>query len=99
MGGSITLINNNVRRYFYYDYQKENKMKVTSMNTFIQNHIERTPLDRLVIELEEIIQYKLTDDTIIESRELRTYYGNRMQHIVSHIGKMIELDNNKKGTK
>jgi len=87
-----------VRRYFYYDYQKEHQMKVTSMNAFIKNHIERTPLDRLIIELEEIIKYKLTDDTIIESKELREYYYSRMQHIISHIGKMTQLDN-KKGTK
>jgi hypothetical protein len=78
--------------------KRKNKMKVTSMNAFIKNHIERTPLDRLVIELEEILSFKLTDDTIIESTELRTYYFSRMQHIISHIGKMIELDN-KKGTK
>ena len=87
-----------MRRYFYYDYQKEHKMKVTSMNDFIKNHIERTPLPSLIIELEEISKYKLTDDTIIESKELRTYYFSRMEHIISHIGKMIELDN-KKGTK
>ena len=88
-----------MRRYFYYDYQKEHKMKVTSMNDFIKNHIERTPLPSLIIELEEISKYKLTDDTIIESKELRTYYFSRMEHIISHIGKMIELDDNKKGTK
>ena len=74
-------------------------MKVTSMNDFIKNHIERTPLPSLIVELEEISKYKLTDDTIIESKELRTYYFSRMEHIVSHIGKMIELDDNKKGTK
>ena len=57
-------------------------MKVTSMNDFIKNHIERTPLPSLIIELEEIsIRYRLTDDAIIESKELRTFYGSRMEHI------------------
>ena len=80
-----------------YENQKEHKMRVTStkdftMNDFIRNHIENTSLDRLIVELEEIIRYRLTDDVIIESKELRTFYGSMMEHIKSHIGKKIDLD-------
>jgi len=67
-------------------------MEVQSMTEFLENNIRITPVVRLVTELEQINRYKLHDDIILESNELRSYYIQRQEHIISHLKQMLDLD-------
>ena len=64
---------------------------VTDMDEYLRDHCHKTP-HKLVLELQDINQHKLLDDVIIECRELREYYVKRQGFIISHLGKMMELD-------
>ena len=65
---------------------------ITDMDEYLRDHCLKTPPHKLVLELQDINQHKLLDDVIIECRELREYYVRRQGFIISHLGKMMELD-------
>jgi hypothetical protein len=65
---------------------------VTDMDEYLRDHCPKSLPHKLVLELQDINQHKLLDDVIIECKELREYYVKRQGFIISHLGKMIEVD-------
>ena len=50
-------------------------------------------IKRYVLELENIIKTKLTDEVIINSNELRSYYLLRQRQLIDLIKEFLEINN------
>ena len=50
-------------------------------------------IKRYVLELENIIKSKLTDEVIINSNELRSYYLLRQRQLIDLIKEFLEINN------
>jgi hypothetical protein len=66
--------------------------KVTSMNTYLEDLISKTPVNRLVLELENINTHKLNDEVILGCDELRQFYIQKQQLIIHHLSQMLMKD-------
>tara|TARA_B100000941_G_scaffold266560_1_gene221934 strand:+ start:1956 stop:2135 length:180 start_codon:yes stop_codon:yes gene_type:complete len=55
--------------------------------------IKSDQIKRYVLELENIIRDKLSDEVIIESKELRTYYLFRQKELIDLIKDFLKINN------
>ena len=55
--------------------------------------IKTDSIKRYVLELENIIRDKLSDEVIIESKELRTYYLFRQKELIDLIKDFLKINN------
>lgn len=71
---------------------KGSSLDVEPMSEFLLHSVRTAPVMRLVKELEEIHKYKLRDSDLVNCIELRDYYLNRQQTIVSYLRDMLDKD-------
>ena len=55
--------------------------------------IKSDQIKRYVLELENIIRDKLSDEVIIESKELRTYYLFKQKELIDLIKDFLKINN------
>ena len=65
-----------------------NKLRIEPMDKVKSDQIRR-----YVLELENIIKNKLSDEVILESQELRNYYLFRQSELIDLIKEFLEINN------
>ena len=55
--------------------------------------IKTDRIKRYVLELENIIKNKMTDDVILNTKDLRNYYIQRQKEIIEVIKEHLEINN------
>ena len=65
-----------------------NKLRIEPMDKVKSDQIRR-----YVLELENIIKTKLSDEVILESQELRKYYLFRQKELIDLIKEFLEINN------
>ena len=55
--------------------------------------IKSDQIKRYVLELENIIKNKMTDDVILNTTDLRNYYIQRQKEIIEVIKEHLEINN------
>ena len=55
--------------------------------------IKTDRIKRYVLELENIIKNKMTDDVILNTKDLRNYYIQRQKEIIEVIIEHLEINN------
>ena len=57
------------------------------------DNIKSDQIRRYVLELENIIKTKLSDEVILESQELRKYYLFRQKELIDLIKEFLKINN------
>ena len=65
-----------------------NKLRIEPMDKVKSDQIRR-----YVLELENIIKTKLSDEVILESQELRKYYLFRQKELIDLIKEFLKINN------
>ena len=65
-----------------------NKLRIEPMDKVKSDQIRR-----YVLELENIIKNKLSDEVILESKELRNYYLFRQSELIDLIKEFLKINN------
>ena len=65
-----------------------NKLRIEPMDKVKSDQIRR-----YVLELENIIKNKLSDEVILESQELRNYYLFRQSELIDLIKEFLKINN------
>ena len=65
-----------------------NKLRIEPMDKVKSDQIRR-----YVLELENIIKNKLSDEVILESQELRKYYLFRQKELIDLIKEFLKINN------
>ena len=55
--------------------------------------IKTDKIRRYVVELENIVKNKMTDDVILNTKDLRNYYIQRQKEIIELIKDHLEINN------
>jgi|TARA_B100001287_G_C22207699_1_gene310955 hypothetical protein len=55
--------------------------------------IKTDKIRRYVLELENIVKNKMTDDVILNTKDLRNYYIQRQKEIIELIKDHLEINN------
>ena len=55
--------------------------------------IKTDKIRRYVLELENIVKNKMTDDVILNTKDLRNYYIQRQKEIIEVIKEHLEINN------
>ena len=55
--------------------------------------IKTDKIRRYVLELENIVKNKMTDDVILHTKDLRNYYIQRQKEIIELIKDHLEINN------
>ena len=55
--------------------------------------IKTDKIRRYVLELENIVKNKMTDDVILNTTDLRNYYIQRQKEIIEEIKEHLEINN------
>jgi hypothetical protein len=55
--------------------------------------IKTDKIRRYVLELENIVKNKMTDDVILNTKDLRNYYIQRQKEIIELIKEHLEINN------